>query len=212
MTEKRVGMTEKRVEKTKKKVGMTKMGLFKARDFREGGGLMLMYRSLLFLFVLLMAEVAFAQTDPYGRVDSKNLGNISRQDYEASVLSTYRQNVPYVGVVGVDAKMPDSVNRINIDDYRSKVLSVFNRYDLDGDGMINKEEFNKIDRSDIVEFSVIDKNRDGFISKEEFESTITKRSSAVKNNADEKTARQKHDEANPTVKVVYDEINGYYVK
>jgi hypothetical protein len=34
----------------------------------------------------------------------------------------------------------------------------------------------------------------------------------VKNNADEKTARQKHDEANPTMKVVYDEINGYYVK
>ncbi|HOF57935.1 MAG TPA: hypothetical protein PLT19_06310 [Syntrophorhabdaceae bacterium] len=186
--------------------------MIQKRDFREGDGLMLMYRSLLFLFVLLMAKVVFAQTDPYGRMDSKNLGNISRQDYEASVLSTYRQNVPHIGVVGVDAKMSDSVNRINIDDYRSTVLSIFNRYDLDGDGMINKEEFNKIDGSDIVEFSVIDKNRDGFISKEEFESTITKKSSAVKNNADEKTARQKHDEANPTMKVVYDEINGYYVK
>jgi len=164
------------------------------------------------LLVLFLAATSFAQSGPYERVDTKNLGNISRQDYETSVLSTYRQNVPHVDVVGMDAKTLDAVNRINIDDYRSTVLSVFNRYDIDGDGMINREEFSRIDGSNIVDFNVIDKNRDGYISKEEFESTIMKKTTAEHNVANEKSARQKHDEANPTMKVMYDEFEGYYVK
>jgi hypothetical protein len=168
----------------------------------------------LIFFLLFTAGIAHAQTDPYGRVDTTNLGNISQQDYEAAVLSTFRQNVPSMGV-GIDMRNYGNMNMRDIQDYRSSVLSTFNQYDLNGDGMINREEFNKMGRmGNTMDFDAIDKNRDGYISHDELSQAMFEKAATSGKNKDVpvKNARQRQDEAYPTVRVQYDEIEGYYVK
>jgi len=173
-----------------------------------------MKKTICLLFILLFtAGIAHAQPDPYGRVDTTNLGNISQQNYEAAVLSTFRQNVPSVGV-GIDMRNYGNMSIQDMQNYRSSVLSTFNQYDLNRDGMINREEFNKTGGMGAMDFDAIDKNRDGYISPEELSQAMTEKAlaSGKNKNMPAKEARQKQDEAYPTVRVQYDEIEGYYVK
>ena len=166
------------------------------------------------LFLLFTVGIAHAQPDPYGRVDTTNLGNISQQNYETAVLSTFRQNVPSVGV-GIDTRNYGNMSMQDMQDYRSSVLSTFNQYDLNRDGMISREEFNKTGGIDsAMDFDAIDKNRDGYISRDELSQAMLEKSltSGKNKNVPQKDARQKQDEAYPTVRVQYDEIEGYYVK
>ncbi|MCX5816182.1 MAG: hypothetical protein NTX75_08070 [Proteobacteria bacterium] len=164
------------------------------------------------LFLLFTAGIAYAQPDPYGRVDTTNLGNISQQNYETAVLSTFRQNVPSVGV-GIDMRNYGNMSMQDIQDYRSSVLSTFNQYDLNRDGMINREEFNKMDRmGNAMDFDAIDKNKDGYISSDELSQAMLEKATGKNKDVPVKDARQRQDEAYPTVRVQYDEIEGYYVK
>lgn len=164
------------------------------------------------MFILFLAAACFAQSGPYERVDTKNLGNISRQDYEAAVLSTYKQNVPGVNV-GLDRQTLDNINRSNIEDYQSILLSKFNQYDRNGDGALSRDEFIRIDGiGNVVDFNVVDKNKDGYISRDEFADAMKANTAGGGTELHEKNARQKKDEAYPTLKVMYDEIEGYYVK
>ncbi len=163
---------------------------------------------------LALAVNASAQNDPYGKVDSKNLGNISRQDYEMSVLSTFRQNVPRIET-GVDIKNYSDINIHSFQDLSSAAHSAFERYDFNRDALISREEYGRMGGiADSVDFDTIDINGDGYISHDELTQGLLLKARKEKNinKEPEKSARQKHDEANPTLRVLYDETEGYYVK
>jgi Ca2+-binding EF-hand superfamily protein len=166
------------------------------------------------MLFLVMAVNVNAQQDPYGRIDTKNLGNINQQGYEMAVLSTFRQNVPSTGMK-IDMRNYGNISMQDMQDYRSSVLSTFNQYDLNKDGMISREEFNKMGRMDnAMDFDAIDANGDGRVSHDELLQAMLEKSQASGKykDAPEKNAGQRQDEAYPTVRVQYDEIDGYYVK
>jgi len=168
----------------------------------------------LICFLLFITGIICAQSDPYGRVDTTNLGNISRQDYETAVLSTSRQNVPSVGVV-IDMRNYGNMSTQGIQNSRSPIFSMFNQYDLNKDGMIDREEFNKMGGMvDAMDFDAIDRNRDGNISPDELAQAMLEKEQASDKNKGlpVKSAGQRQDEAYPTLRVQYDEIEGYYVK
>ena len=170
--------------------------------------------SPVFIIFALTAMNVNAQHDPYGRIDTKNLGNINQQDYEIAVLSTFRQNVPHTGM-NIDLKNYNNIGIHNIEDYRTSVLSTFDRHDIDRDGRISREEFSKVDGMDSsADFNIVDADKDGYISHDELLKAMPDNSQASGRNkaASKKSAKQKQEEAHPSVRVEYDEILGYYVK
>lgn len=175
-----------------------------------------MVKSIIYFVLLFFIPTVYAgaQNDPYGRVDAHNLGSINQQDYEISVLTTYRQNIPRVDT-GANIKNSNNIDMKNIQDIRPSIPSIFDRYDVDRDGRLNREEFRRIEDLVVTKsFDAVDLNKDGYVSQDELMHAVKddEQSRLKKKTETEKSARQKHDEAYPTLRVLYDETEGYYVR
>ena len=175
-----------------------------------------MVKSIICSLVFFLIPTAYlcAQNDPYGRVDVHNLGNINQQNYEISVLTAYRQNIPRVDS-GVNIKNYDNIDMKYIQDIRPSIPSMFDRHDVDRDGRLSREEFGRVeDVVDVKSFDAVDLNKDGYISQDELMQAISnyEQSKLKKKIEAEKSPRRKHDEEFPTVRVLYDETDGYYVR
>lgn len=169
---------------------------------------------LLFFLLIAPGIVSAQQTDPYvyNRSDTTNLGNISAKDYEISVLTTFPQANPYRQS---DMSNPEHRVIMGIHDFETPTNRGYEFFDLNKDGVITRDEFHKAGGiGGAQDFETFDKNKDGFITTDEYSAALTekRRASVRKKETPEKEALKRHERAFPTIRVRFDEIEGYYVK
>ncbi|MBA4417903.1 MAG: hypothetical protein C0392_08340 [Syntrophus sp. (in: bacteria)] len=165
----------------------------------------------LLLFLLCLSGKTHGQVASYGAMNTTNLGNISVQDYQAAVLSTFPQTSPFGRV---DMQNLGTMSIQGMENIEASVLSSFNKYDLDRDDVISREEFKKMGGIlGTTDFDALDTNKDGYISRDELLESMQGRiqSPGGENGMPVKTPGQLHDEMYPTLRV-YEDSDGYYVR
>jgi Ca2+-binding EF-hand superfamily protein len=163
------------------------------------------------LFLLCISGKTYGQVNAYGPMNTTNLGNISVQDYQAAVLSTFPQTSP---LGRIDMQNLGTMSIQSMENMEASVLSSFNQYDLNRDDAISREEFKKMGGiPGAKDFDSLDTNKDGYITRDELLENMQGRVQMPGANRDipVKTPGQLHEERYPTLRV-YDDIDGSYVK
>lgn len=109
------------------------------------------------VMMFFTVSVAFAAEEILPKLDKNKDGKISKQEYLDAISGSFDK---------LDKNRDGSINRDELGHMDKKALEAFTKEtDTDGDGIINKKEF---EQAAAKRFKQFDKNRNGFINKDEW--------------------------------------------